>query len=153
MYTIYALLLVSIILTAIILRKNKSFLSNGISIKDLIILVMCFTLVFVMISYLWTINELMRFINEGNAVTLVTEFLKYMLYVILCFIIPYVLVVTYYFLTERNADGIAKLLDRIPFGKNIKITSSEKDDDDIDKGAGWFQLQFYYLWKIYITIN
>jgi uncharacterized membrane protein len=107
------------------LSKQNSFLSNGISIKDLIILVMCFTLFFAMISYIWTVNELIHFINKDNAEVLVVEFLKYMLYIILCFVVPYVVAVTYYFLSEKNANGIAKILDSMPnIANNIKVTSS-----------------------------
>lgn len=136
-YFIYGTFLISIIMGYRALSKQNSFLSNGISIKDLIILVMCFTLFFAMISYIWTVNELIHFINKDNAEVLVVEFLKYMLYIILCFVVPYVVAVTYYFLSEKNANGIAKILDSMPnIANNIKVTSSNTEDDDIDNGTG-----------------
>lgn len=125
-YIIYASLVIVFVLILRMLRKNESFINDGICVKDLIVLIICFTLVFVMISYVWVMDELIKHIDPTNSVVLVKEFLKSMFYITLCFIIPFGVTVSYYFLSERNAKGISQIIDSL---KNNNRTPSPKGDN------------------------
>jgi hypothetical protein len=113
-----------------ILKRGFIGDEDGFHAKDFVLLIISVTMFLMIISNIWLWQQTLAIVEEMDRTTVVIELLKQALYVNAFFVIPYGIVVTFYFLKDENTKNIKKIIKAIGGIRNKNVIPTKPPEFD-----------------------
>lgn len=108
----------------------KSFTTDGISIKELLIILACIFNLLVLTIHSTFVFISMKYIDMANVTDTLPILVNFLADMAVYYVIPYIIVICFYFLNEKTADVIKHVFSL----KNTKIVKcAETQIIEVDK--------------------